>query len=48
MDPYYDDGGGKSNISSRNEDEFFLDRRFRYGNLLTSDANQKTFNHHCK
>ena len=48
MDPYYDRGGEESNISSRAEGEFFLDRRFRYGNLLTSDVNQKTFNHHCK
>ena len=46
MDPYYESEGVQ--ISSRNEDEFFLDRRFRYGNLLTSDVNQKTFNHHCK
>tara|TARA_A100001035_G_scaffold3122_1_gene2331 strand:- start:1393 stop:3669 length:2277 start_codon:yes stop_codon:yes gene_type:complete len=35
-------------VTSRNSGEFFIDKRFRYGNLLTSKVNQKTFNLHCK
>ena len=47
-DSYYEDDGSTLFTSSRNVGEFFIDKRFRLGNLLSSDTHTKVFNKHCK